>query len=42
MDSWKKKFIDDCNKCKKTDICCGFFEWHKNDEGYKNIGTKFL
>lgn len=42
ISDWKNKYLDECNNCKKQKDCCGFFEWHKNDIGYKNIGTKFL
>ena len=42
ISDWKNKYIDECRNCKKKHECCGFFEWHKNDIGYKNIGTKFL
>jgi len=42
ISDWKKKFIDKCEGCKKTNICAGFFEWHKNEIGYKNIGKEYL
>ena len=37
-----KKFIEKCNGCEKTNECAGFFEWHKNEIGYKNIGKEYL
>ena len=42
ISDWKNKFIDKCNGCMKTEECCGFFEWHKNEIGYSKIGAEFL
>jgi len=42
ISDWKKKFIKECENCEKKTVCAGFFEWHKNEIGYKNIGRKFL
>ena len=42
ISDWKNKYIEVCNDCNKKEECCGFFEWHKNEIGYKNVGVKFL
>jgi len=42
ISDWKNKFIENCDKCQKKDFCTGFFEWHKNDIGYKHIGPEYL
>ena len=42
ISDWKNKFLEECNKCDKQHICSGFFEWHKNEIGYKNIGPNYI
>lgn len=37
ISDWKKKYLDECEKCTVKDICCGFFEWYHVQDGFNNV-----
>ncbi len=36
---WKQKYFSFCENCDLKKSCCGFFEWHPDDNGFKNLGA---
>lgn len=32
ISDWKRKFVPACAACSERDNCCGFFEWHPDNE----------
>ena len=39
ISDWKQKYLPICEKCDLKKSCCGFFEWHLGDNGFKNLGV---
>lgn len=40
ISDWKQKYLNACTSCSVKAECCGFFEWYKEDSGFKEIKTK--
>ncbi|MBB5719947.1 His-Xaa-Ser system radical SAM maturase HxsC [Stakelama sediminis] len=32
ISDWKQKFLSACDGCRERDLCCGFFEWHPDQD----------
>lgn len=32
ISDWKRKYMPACGTCRERERCCGFFEWHPNEE----------
>lgn len=33
ISDWKRKYMPACSGCREREQCCGFFEWHPEDDG---------
>jgi len=37
ISDWKQKYLENCDNCNEKNLCCGFFEWYDEADGFKNI-----
>jgi len=37
ISDWKRKYTPDCARCREQANCCGFFEWHPDDEALAGV-----
>jgi His-Xaa-Ser system radical SAM maturase HxsC len=37
ISDWKRKYTPACAGCREQDRCCGFFEWHPDDEALMGV-----
>jgi hypothetical protein len=37
ISDWKRKYMPPCDGCRERDACCGFFEWHPDDEATREV-----
>lgn len=37
ISDWKRKFMPACADCRERDACCGFFEWHPEDDASAGV-----
>lgn len=37
ISDWKQKYLACCDRCSLRGQCAGFFEWYKEEEGYRRI-----
>ena len=37
ISDWKQKFLPTCNHCRLRSRCAGFFEWYRENDGFKEI-----
>jgi len=37
ISDWKRKYAQACDGCRERTKCCGFFEWHPDDETMKMV-----
>ena len=32
ISDWKRKYVPGCDGCRERELCCGFFEWHPDED----------
>jgi His-Xaa-Ser system radical SAM maturase HxsC len=37
ISDWKRKYMPDCAGCRERERCCGFFEWHPEDDALRGV-----
>jgi len=37
ISDWKRKYAPACAACRERDLCCGFFEWHPDDQSQQGV-----
>jgi len=37
ISDWKRKYMPPCSACREREQCCGFFEWHPDDEAIRAV-----
>lgn len=37
ISDWKRKYMSACADCRERDDCCGFFEWHPEDDASAGV-----
>jgi His-Xaa-Ser system radical SAM maturase HxsC len=37
ISDWKRKYMPACADCRERDACCGFFEWHPEDDASAGV-----
>jgi His-Xaa-Ser system radical SAM maturase HxsC len=37
ISDWKRKYMPACSGCREREACCGFFQWHPDDEAAAEV-----
>jgi len=37
ISDWKQRFLPVCSHCTVSSVCCGFFEWYPDTEGFRGV-----
>jgi His-Xaa-Ser system radical SAM maturase HxsC len=37
ISDWKRKYMPACASCREREACCGFFEWHPDDDALRGV-----
>jgi His-Xaa-Ser system radical SAM maturase HxsC len=37
ISDWKRKYMPPCGDCREKDRCCGFFEWHPDEQALAGV-----
>jgi His-Xaa-Ser system radical SAM maturase HxsC len=37
ISDWKRKYMPACARCRERERCCGFFEWHPDDDALTGV-----